>query len=224
MKTLVLALALLTSCALLKAQDPAAPALKPVQIGESWGFKRTVTNSSVAPQVRLIFKITSVGSDGKYVYQSMPSEIVLRNDSPWRKAGVVDTDACLVDFFGGASLGLRDTCTITFVPGMDWDTEEIDKDVRTKRRHEVIGFEEVTVPAGTFNAVKIKADWEVAKGSAKKGGAVEYGPPQRYQFFYWYAPETKTMVRTEREFRTETGAVESKVTDVLSSYNTVRTK
>jgi hypothetical protein len=100
---------------------------------------------------------------------------------------------------------------------MDWKTEITEKGVRTTQRFEVIGPEEVTVGAGTFMATRIESHWEVAT-VLNPGKTPKYATPQRYHFTYWYVPETKTMVKTEREFTGTNGVMNMRSTDELDAF------
>lgn len=216
MKTIT-AIALFLTASLSHAADIPEPVQLPVSIGDSWTFKRTTVGQVTLPS-RVIFKIAQQGPNNQYIYQSLPGEVSGRGPTAWREAGRVDMDACMVDFFGGGSLGITHSCTTAFVPGMDWNTEETAKGSKTSQRYQVLGRENVTVGAGEFSAIKIESHWEVAKTLNPGHTPLKYAPPQRYHFVYWYAPETKTMVKTEREFRTSSGTLESRVTDELQAF------
>jgi hypothetical protein len=221
MKTIVPAIALLLASALCQAAEFPEPVQEPMSIGDSWTFKR-VSKGENANQSRIIFKIARQGPDNQYVYQSLSGEVSGRTPTTWRNAGKLDMDTCMVDFFGGGSLGITHSCNTPLVPGMDWNTEETDKGVRTIQRYQVIGQEEVTVGAGTFRATRIESQWEVAKVLNPGKSPLKYGPPQRYQFTYWYVPETKTMAKTEREFRNSAGAVDMRSTDELEAFRVMK--
>ncbi len=217
MKTSITAIALLLATTLSQAADIPEAAQQPVSIGDSWTFKRVATGE-ITVQSRIIFKIAQQAANNQYVFQSLPGEVSGRGTTVWRNAGRVDMDACMIDFFGGGTLGITNSCGTTLVPGMDWNTEETDKGTRTTQRYQVIGPEEVTVGAGTFNAIKIESHWEVAKLLNPGKAAPKYAAPLRYRFVYWYAPITKTMVKTEREFRNSAGVIDTRSTDELQGY------
>jgi hypothetical protein len=206
------------AAAVAQAADTPPPVNRPVAIGDTWTFKRTVKAPTTTNQTRIIFKIAHQGAKDKYVYQSLPGQVGTRERLAWRNAGEVDMGACLVDFLGGASLGLANTCSTDLVPGMDWTTEVVEDGVRTSQRHEVIGPEDVAVGAGTFSAIKISSRWEVAGAASQSKGSAKYGAPRRYHFVYWYVPEIKSMAKVEREFRGANGNVESNVTDELQAF------
>ena len=217
MKSSIVTLALLSALSISHAGDIPEPVQNPVSIGDSWTFKRSGKGETTI-QSRIIFKIAQQGANNKFTVQALSGEVSGRVPTTWRNAGAVDTDACIIDFFGGGTLGITNSCHTTFVPGMDWNTEENDKGTRTIQRHLVIGPEEVTVGAGRFSATRIESHWEVAKLLNPGKTPAKYGPPLRHHFTYWYAPETKTMVKTEREFRNAAGAVEMRSTDELQGF------
>lgn len=215
MKFAITAITLLLAAVASHATDIPEPPQKPVSIGDSWTFKR-VAKGEITVQSRIIFRIAQQGPDNQYIIQSLPG--ALTGPTTWRNAGRVDMDACMIDFFGGGTLGITHGCSTSFVPGMDWNTEQTDKGTRTSQRYQVIGPEEVTVGAGSFQAIKIESNWEVAKVLTRGKSPLKYAPPLRYHFIYWYAPETKTMVKTEREFRNSAGAVDTRSTDELEAF------
>ena len=217
MKSRIATLALLSAVSLSHAGDIPEPVQNPVSIGDSWTFKRSGKGETTI-ESRIVFKIAQQGPNNKFVVQALPGEVSGLVRTTWRNAGTVDMDACIIDFFGGGSLGITNSCNTTFVAGMDWNTEETDKGIRTIQRHKVIGSEEVTVGAGKFSATRIESDWEVAKLLNPGKTPARYAPPLRHRFTYWYAPETKTMVKTEREFRNAAGAVEMRSTDELQGF------
>ncbi len=217
MKSTITAIALLLASALAHSTDMLDEAQKPVSIGDSWTFKRVATGQATVPS-RVIFKIAQQGPDNQFIFQSLNGEVTGRAPTPWRNAGQVDTDTCMIDFFGGGNLGITNSCNTALVPGMDWNTETTDKGTRTTQRFQVIGPEEVTVGAGTFNAIKIESHWEVAKVLNPGKAPAKLGAPLRYRFVYWYAPDAKTMVKSEREFRNSAGAIDTRSTEELQAF------
>lgn len=215
MKTAITAMTFLLAAAASHAADLPEPPQNPVSIGDSWTFKR-VAKGEITVQSRIIFKIAQQGPDNQYIIQTLPGAV--SGPTAWRNAGRVDMDACMIDFFGGGTLGITHSCSTPFVPGMDWNTEQTDKGIRTTQRFQVIGPEEVTVGAGSFQAIKIESNWEVAKVLNPGKSPLKHAPPLRYHFTYWYAPETKTMVKTEREFRNSAGVVDTRSTDELEAF------
>lgn len=227
MKTTALFLALCAASSATLAQGVPTPVHQKISIGDTWSYKRTVTMPSDAPQTRVIFKIEGRAPGEQLQVRSLAAEFNGKRPMVWIKAGLIGADTCLVDFYGGGTLGLDNTCATFLTEGMDWDSEVTEKGVRTRRHHEVIGTEEIKVGAGSFNAIKISAKWEVAKLSTEtrgKSGKPGHEAAERYNFVYWYAPETRSMVKVEREFRNAAGAIESRVVEELISYHATKGK
>jgi hypothetical protein len=218
MKLKLLATLTCLTATLAHAADVEFPPPPPVSVGDSWTYKKTVKNANNPGKSVVNYKITSKTADNKLVYQMMLADVSVRTPMKWRDAGQVDADACLIDFGAGGTLGLQKTCEVKFVQGMDWDTEETVDGTRSKRRYEVVGTENISVPAGKFDTTKIQANWQVTKSGAAKGKQNAYGPTERFRFIYWYSPETKGMVKVVREFYSDAGAVEATVTEELDSY------
>lgn len=209
-------LALLTSLSiaamgLAHAAEFPQPKIGPAQVGESWSYKKSVKNRYNPTVTRVIYKVTEKVGDDKLQVQVMTAEVSGNKPPSWRNAGTIPAEACLLDLGGGGTLGLDKTCSVTLVEGMDWDTEETDKNGRSKRRHEVVGTQEIRIGAGSYQATLIKADWQTAKDSDK-------AKPARYHFTYWYVPELRAMAKVVREFYTPAGVLEATVTEELDSF------
>jgi hypothetical protein len=222
MKLTLLASLTCLTVSLAHAADVSFPPPPPVSIGDSWTYKKTVKTLHNQSKSVINYKITGKADEDKLAYQSMLADATVRTPMKWRDAGKVDADACLIDFGPGGTLGLQKSCAISFAQGMDWDTEETVDGIRSKRRYQVVGTENISVPAGTFDTTKIQADWQVVRGAAPKGKQNAYGPTERFRFMYWYSPETKGMVKVVREYFNDAGAVEATITEELDSYRPAR--
>ena len=218
---LLATLACLTST-LAGAADIPPLYIEPLAVGDSWTYKKTITIGSNNTKSLINYKIASKTDNNKLVYQSLLAEVKVRGGPEWRKIGEVEAGGCLIDVAGGGSLGLENTCTIEFVPGMDWDTEVVEKDQKSKRKYVVVGTETISVPAGTYETTKIDAVWQSTKVNNAKLSAGENLAAERYKFTYWYSPETKAMVKVVRKFHNGFGAVESTVTEELDAYRPAR--
>lgn len=211
MKHAMLGLALVLGTALCHAgeMDTRAAQPDPVVAGQTWTYKQVVKTPAGLTETRTIFRVAPAGGDRLQV-ESMPAQL---NGRPtvWRKRQPIDNDSCMVDFYGTGSLGITDSCATTFEPGMDWSTETVIKGVRVKQRYQVLDTEMITVAAGAFHAVKIEAFWEAARSKAHAGKPTHH-------VTYWYAPETRAMVKVHREYLNASGAVESEATEELERY------
>lgn len=204
-------LALVLGSALTHAEDmdSRSPQPDPVVAGQTWTFKQVLKTPAGVTESRTIFRVAPAAGDRLQV-ESMPAQL---NGRPtvWRKRQPIDNDSCMVDFFGTGSLGITDSCATTFTPGMDWTTENVIKGVRVMQRYQVLDTEMMTVAAGAFQTVKIEAFWEAGKGKARAGKPTHH-------VTYWYAPETRAMVKVHREYLNASGAVESESTEELERY------
>ncbi len=205
------------TCTAARAADIPVPYIEPLAVGDSWSYKKVVTIGGSNTKSLMNYKITGKSGD-KLIYQAMVAELTGYKAPSWRKLGEVDAGGCLIDVGGGGALGLENTCTISFEPGMDWDTEISEKGQTTKRKYKVVDTETLSVAAGTYETTKIEAVWQGAKVSNPKASAGENLAADRIQSTYWYSPETKAMVKVVRKFYNSFGKVESTVTEELDTY------
>lgn len=70
-------------------------------------------------------------------------------------------------------------------------TDQPDKEVHAELEARVVGFESVTVPAGTFFALKIEM------GGPYRAKNIEYNWTGRIEDVLWYAPQVRNAVRYE---------------------------
>ena len=115
------------------------------------------------------------------------------------------------------------------------------KVVRNKLEYKVIGWEDVTVPAGTFKALKIEADgeWynEFERTNAVASSVAQAGPgggttasqtrvpatpePQAGRFYrsIWYLPDAKREIKSVLETINPRGGITQRDTSELESFN-----
>jgi hypothetical protein len=104
--------------------------------------------------------------------------------------------------------------------------------------YRVIGWEDVTVPAGTFHALKIEAEgeWNATLAPAVMAGSVARvdrqgattvmqsqrtlpGPVSgRTYKVFWYVPEVKRWVRSEEDYYSTSGTRTASYKEELTSY------
>lgn len=206
MKYGITALTLALASAFACADDTPAPAPgpEPVAAGQTWTYKRIVKTPAGTTESRTIFRVAQQGAG--LIVESMPAALTGR-PTIWHKGPAIDNDSCMVDFFGAGSLGITSSCTTTFSPGMDWTTEHVIKGTRLMQRYEVVDTDLTTVAAGSFHAAKIVGEWQNA--ASRK---------LTHRVTYWYAPETRAMIKVHREFLNSKGAVESESTEELERF------
>ncbi|QYF94081.1 hypothetical protein KY495_02250 [Massilia sp. PAMC28688] len=209
MKNTMTACILAMGTALAQADNaPMAPVMQePVAAGQTWTYKRVLKTPAGTSESRTIFR-AGQGPGGALVAESMPAALTGR-PTLWHQGPTIGNDSCMIDVFGTGSLGIINSCTTTFVPGMDWTTENQIQGKRVFQRYEVLDTEYITVAAGSFNAIKIEALWETA-------GAT--GSRPTHKVTYWYAPETRAMAKVHRQFLNSKGAIESEATEELEGF------
>lgn len=235
----VLLFAASAGIAVAQAQEVPAPQL---HAGDKWLFQLRLETPPTASSTRHWENtIQRVGSGGMVLAtkpvdsNQPPTETLLQED--WSRMvsinGKTVTSSKLFDF------PLR--------PGKTWTLDLTEahpnprlKSVRNKMDYKVVGWEDVTVPAGTFKAVKIEAEgeWyqEFERTDATASTAVQMGaagstavaqtrapttPEPRSGRFYraiWYVPEAKRGVKFIFETIGPTGSIMRRETGELESF------
>ena len=100
-------------------------------------------------------------------------------------------------------------------PGKSWqlkyrNTRDDGKVFDNDRSTTVGGWEDVTVPAGTFKALKVSALTYYRRTDGGGGGKIVVN--------YWYAPEVKRAVKVEDVNIANSGVVQQDLTSELISY------
>ena len=96
--------------------------------------------------------------------------------------------------------------------GDTWNTNSTERNIKTgkMRTHSIralVGeFEQVTVPAGTFKAIKISIDSELNDESQ-----ITYG-----RDVSWYSPDIRRTVKSELESRDPTGKVGRRTVQLIA--------
>lgn len=186
-----------------------APAPTPAVAGQTWTYKQTVRTAAGTRESHTIFRLANKNRTEGLIIESLPSALTGR-PTVWHKGAAVDSDSCMIDFFGAGSLGIINSCNTSFTPGMDWTTESVINGVRVTQRYEVLDTEYITVEAGSFHAIKIDAVWHAGAGKSTRAPS--------HHITYWYAPETRTMVKVHREFLNGKGKAESESTEELQKF------
>lgn len=181
-----------------------------VHIGDRWSYQHTnglanekdytqiediveVSNNEIRTRVRVKGQIGK-GGIATYTNEWNPLDVVAAQYSPYLKEFVFPLEV-----------------------GKKWDGNA-DKMLFSNGKHgkfflkgEVVAFEKITVPAGTFDAYKVNVvmDASGTDEDANIGNTVES---------YWYAPSVKRFVKLENTFKRD-GRVRSKDIYELLEYN-----
>jgi hypothetical protein len=89
----------------------------------------------------------------------------------------------------------------------------------------VIGWEKVTVPAGTFWAVKVEQrGW---RNNLSPNADRMQRAPARLEFTFWYSPETKSIVQSTRKRFSGiswSGLADAMITEQLVRFTSAESK
>lgn len=180
--SLLLGLAVLPAFAL--AQSLERPVLS---VGDHWVY-RHVERMSGSHETSREFRVVEKLPDG-YRIES------IRSDRAEPVTGIYDLDLNLEERSAdGGRLPRRDY-SWPLTPGKTWPLEYTeDSAAHSDRRYtyrlkaRVEGVEKVTVPAGTFDTVRVRVSGSYTRSNDNRSAPVDY--------IFWYSPEVKRAVRT----------------------------
>lgn len=224
------------------AQAIVAPIMKE---GDSWVYslteEKSVNGAMSSSTRKWENSIVRVGSKdmavaSKSTDSNMPPTEKLRN-----------LDWSTVENVGGKLTVVSKPFDFPVAVGKKWEINYVRTNQSPKVKSEknvvsytVLGWQDITTPAGTFHALKIEADDEwtqeynevaatasstVAAGQTGSAGLVTankaYTPPpvsgKTYQVL-WYAPEVKTYVKFVYESYQANGLLAKRTTELLDSF------
>lgn len=147
-----------------------------------------------------------------------------RHDIPnaaWQLIGQISPMLCLLDVT--AHEGITKNCEIRLKDGDAWSTDETTSLARTQERFSVGGVEEVVVPGGIYQAVKIQVQRIVTEVAYPGVAEPQGGYVKRSKTTYWYSDDVKAMVKVIRELSVANGKI-ARLTDELESYSRIAPK
>ncbi|MDO9711358.1 hypothetical protein [Paracraurococcus lichenis] len=238
-----IALSFLLACA---AASAAAETVGPPRLaeGDSWTYASTVeTRPAGWRQSREEITITRTGSDSIVVRQQTlgaprpPIERLQRPD--WSLARSVNGQEVVVARPLAFPLSVGKSWTVDYT---EQNPSPQQSSVRRQMTYRVLGWEEVTVPAGTFRALKIEGEgsWTavlapaqtaMVGGRSDAGGSTVVTQTRRsgettvtgraYKAF-WYVPEVRRWVRSVEESFGSNGLRGDSYRDELESFRLAR--
>ncbi|MGH8640562.1 MAG: hypothetical protein ACRET6_02560, partial [Burkholderiales bacterium] len=160
-----------------------------LKVGDSWAYKLTDRDYSVVRERKSVTRVESV-TGGEVRFRS-GSKTHFRYTADWSLIGQVPGDGIERKFEPPVPV-----YSFPLEPGKTWqakfrNTRSDGRAFDNDRTVTVEGWEEVTVPAGTFRALKVSSltYYRRVDGAGTGGG--------RVVFKYWYVPEVKRPVRIE---------------------------
>ena len=235
-RTIWLALIGLVLAAPAEAQSVGSPRLS---ANDTWTYQNTVENNAGWRQTRIETTVLRAGS-GSIAVSIKPSASTMPPTEQlvgpdWSRVRSVNGRDTVVNRPLSFPLSIGKTWEIQYTedhPNRQHSTEHF------RTPYKVAGWEDVTVPAGTFHAMKIEADgqWSAALApavSAVSGARVDAQGTtsviqtskttpatvsgRTYKAF-WYVPAVKRWVRSVEEYYDTNGVRHERFTDELESY------
>ena len=219
-----------------RAQTAPAPVLV---ANDSWTYVNTTEIGTNWRQRHEEVSVTHAGSGSigisvKEVGSSAPPQEALAGPD-WSRVRTVNGHETVVNRPLAFPLSIGKTWTVEY-------TEDNPNRLHTSEHfrtpYKVVGWEDVTVPAGTFHALKIEADGEwsaaiapavgaVAGTRVDRQGATTVMQTNRVQasttgghtyHAFWYVPSVKRWVRSVEEYYSATGARTSSYKDEMEAF------
>jgi len=215
-----------------------APVFK---VGDSWVFDQTLEKGPAGfSQQRLDLKVERLNDSTMVVGIKRDGAPTAYEDhivgADWSQRHVVDGADTVTTRPFTFPMSVGDSWTVDYIDPIHRGAQTSD---HVHRTYKVVGWEDVTVPAGTYHVLKIEADGvdtatiqspAVAVGGAivSAGGATSIAHTQRasqgaltrrtYAEFY-YAPEVKNYVKSIEEQYTPDDVRVSREMRMMVSYN-----
>ena len=236
MRAIFLALASVAASAAAQAETVPAPNLA---LNDCWTYQQTVEDRTGWHQSRVEFSVTRTGSplialSSKPVDSTMPATDSLGR-SDWSRYRSVNGHDTLVNR----------PFAFPMSTGKSWQVEYSEdhpnrahSSEHFKTEFKVVGWEDVTVPAGTFHALKVEGngEWQAAIAPAVQAAAGARTDGQGSTFVmqnnritattvsgrtykaFWYVPGVKRWVKTTEEYYDSNGIRNERFGDELESY------
>ncbi len=235
MRTIFFAASLCALTAAARAESIPQPTLNP---HESWSYHVTAQNRGTVRDAHITVSVTRVGPDGVLVSESSTA-------APGRVASALyGLDWSKRRSVNGQETTVNRPFAFPLEVGKSWQVEYTEKNPNPRKLREtdvlpykVVGWEDVTVPAGKFHALKIESfgRWtadiapRVVNNAARPGGVATQGAESRivkggrvsgrYYKCFWYVPQVKRWVKSIEENYSANDTLSQSVANELESYD-----
>lgn len=194
------------------ADDPPVPG-PDVKAGDSWTYRQTRTGER-APAEPVVYeiKVTFVGPKAIKAVSTLPGGKEI--DTTWTPEWNVVTDGRSGSFFPDSGL-LR----FPLKPGLRYNTQyELVRprrdsfDSKNTLNVRIAGWEELSVPAGTFRALKVEANGTFERADKARDAIGEL------HYVVWYVPELKRWAKLSFRSTSRRGGPGMRQEEELLSY------
>ena len=216
MKQFFLSLALVLAGGAALAQTVEAPKYKQ---GESWTYRVVNEKGPDRHEGHDEFIVSRVGADTIVVDVRTAGSAVAKSEvmfgADWSKLRSVN----------GVETVVNRPFAFPLEVGKSWKVEftELNPSRQKLRQtvslpYKVVGWEDVTVPAGTFKALKIEADGRWSADIAERNVGASRKTGGRIYRCFWYVPEVRRWVKSIQEDFTAEGRRNNRATSELERY------
>lgn len=237
MRTMLFAALLCAPVAAARAESVARPIFDP---NDTWSYRLTVQRGSLVKQSHIVVSVTRVGADGVLVSQktdAAPGRVVSQ---------LYGRDWSVRRSVNGQEITVDKPFAFPLEVGKGWRIEYTEQNPNPQKIREtdvlpfkVVGWEDVTVPAGKFHALKIEAfgRWTAdlsprvvinATIARSRGVAATRAESRvvkgvrvsgRYYKCFWYVPEVKRWVKSIEENYSANGSLGDSTADELEHFD-----
>ena len=236
MKTYFLALLALTPAAMAAAQSIDQPA---IASGDRWIYRQTTEKGQGWNQTSEEMQVTRVTASSLYITTKTAGSTLASRDI------VVGRDWSRVRDVNGKETTINQPLSFPLTPGKSWDLSYEEKKPnaahkleRFENRFVVVGYEDVSVPAGKFRALKIESEgvWHaviepaqtVTQGAQSNSNSTtlvsetqkvaEREVSGKTYKAFWYVPEVERWVKSVEEYYSTSGIRNERYTQELESF------
>ena len=231
------------ACSLLVSLPALADAINQpdVKAGDKWTYRITREKGDNGwSQTREDIWVNRVSSTAIYVSSKASGSTLTPKDS------FATRDWGVIRQLGGAEVVTVRPLSFPLTVGRSWDVKFTDPhpanhlSEQWSMKYKVVGYEQIEVPAGKFNAMKVEAEgaWsgegkpsvsisqtiiKDASGTASAANSVKNTPAGqmysgRVYKAFWYVPETKRWVKSVEEYYSNTGERNARYTSELEQF------
>ncbi|HXA48123.1 MAG TPA: hypothetical protein VNW52_10875, partial [Burkholderiaceae bacterium] len=204
---------------------------RPLKGGYAWVFRQTGQHDHTPFTIYAQFNVLSKNKEGEFAIERVrgePGRVVTWDNQYAHKTWfAIGQPSCLLDIVGQGSIFDKQPCPAQPAIGDTWTAEDSYPEPHTVYQFKVVGMEEVQVPAGRFQTIKIMSAPAVdidASRDAKNAaaGAITDQKPDNPALkkritTYWYAPELSIIVKAVREFSGDPDIPVGATTDELEA-------
>ncbi len=208
---------------------------RPLHMGDTWIYHQVI-DAKGRPEYSVFtqFSTPFTVNGGEFLFTLLAGATREELDKRIKAKGPakfhgksIKPDLCVIDVFEAVSLTNR-PCTAPLAVGDSWSVDRETDNGHERSDYNVVGFEQITVQAGTFKAIKIKSDskyedhfdklMQSMTGKKAESRTNNANNSNWHRATYWYVPDVKSDVKRYVEYLDDSGAPLFEETDELIEF------